>query len=798
MSRLSGIFLLVLQLALFWTWQANAQKVNATFCVDIQKYCINMQRYCSGNAELPPEPIKCENGGVLRGGRCYCSYEYTGAHCETMIVPECNCLNGGQCYGDGRCLCAYEFTGNNCETRIYEPVTNRPERIRDCENGGVKGRDGYCRCPSGFTGNYCQIKLPINDCNCRNGGVCYDDGCHCSHEYTGTYCETKLPLYDCMCQNGGECHSEGCYCAPGFTGRYCESRLPVNDCMCQNGGKCHSEGCYCAPGFTGRYCESRLPVNDCMCQNGGECYADGCHCSSGYTGRYCETKTGCLTQSIYNDAIKDYYHPPSCLPVCSKPDIKHPLYEVNSHYIISNGKHMLTKFELQCAHPYRLDGDSTLNCVADGQWHQPIPQCLADINVPSPIYLPTNRYTTCNDPGTPSNGMRVVNHGRMANMTVGTSITFSCYQGYNLVGSRKIDCTYYGTWTASIPRCVLATTIPSAVRCPLPSAILNGRYFIVHRGLDYNSNTNYASSKVAEQIASKPGDYVRFYCDDGFEMIGSGNSECLSNGQWNSSAPVCQTSCGVYPGYNMYKNVSTAPWHLSIYKYDHYGKSLVCGATLISRNYAITSAACVTHQYIRQLLPVNTLRLHLGHFKESSPSKEYQIKSINMHHRYDIHTKDSDIALIELDKPIHFSHNVRPICLPTIADPREILRYEVPEKITGIVTGLGFSEGGTFPQHLKQFVMTTISRSFCQQEFNRYAEDDITVSSNMFCAAGQLPGGHGACYGDGGGSFAVTKDNYNFVLYGIVSMGRPNCEPKYTLFVNVAKYVAWIKENARL
>ena len=35
-----------------------------------------------------------------------------------------------------------------------------------------------------------------------------------------------------------------------------------------------------------------------------------------------------------------------------------------------------------------------------------------------------------------------------------------------------------------------------------------------------------------------------------------------------------------------------------------------------------------------------------------------------MHAAYDTSNTDHDIALIEMDRPVDFSHGVRPVCLP--------------------------------------------------------------------------------------------------------------------------------------
>ena len=41
-----------------------------------------------------------------------------------------------------------------------------------------------------------------------------------------------------------------------------------------------------------------------------------------------------------------------------------------------------------------------------------------------------------------------------------------------------------------------------------------------------------------------------------------------------------------------------------------------------------------------------------------------KVRRIKMHASYDTANTDHDIALIEMDRPVDFSHGVRPVCLP--------------------------------------------------------------------------------------------------------------------------------------
>ena len=61
---------------------------------------------------------------------------------------------------------------------------------------------------------------------------------------------------------------------------------------------------------------------------------------------------------------------------------------------------------------------------------------------------------TCDDPGTPENGVRIEN----TTFYIGTELLFACNSGYVLQGSEVLTCTQ-GTnneshWDEDLPRCV--------------------------------------------------------------------------------------------------------------------------------------------------------------------------------------------------------------------------------------------------------------------------------------------------------------------------------------------------------
>ena len=55
---------------------------------------------------------------------------------------------------------------------------------------------------------------------------------------------------------------------------------------------------------------------------------------------------------------------------------------------------------------------------------------------------------TCGDPGTPVNGQRV-----LEDTTFDATVTYSCSEGYVLVGEKERQCGSDGQWSGPLPRC---------------------------------------------------------------------------------------------------------------------------------------------------------------------------------------------------------------------------------------------------------------------------------------------------------------------------------------------------------
>ncbi|NXV57103.1 SVEP1 protein, partial [Molothrus ater] len=122
---------------------------------------------------------------------------------------------------------------------------------------------------------------------------------------------------------------------------------------------------------------------------------------------------------------------------------------------------------------------------------------------------------SCGDPVIPENSAIFG-----SNFTYHNKVVYRCNDGYNLVGEKEILCLASGIWSHAPPSCEMVT-------CPSPQDISNGKYTL--------SGTTYLSS-------------VSYTCDNGYSLQGPSVLVCASSGSWNSTPPACNiVSCGPPP-----------------------------------------------------------------------------------------------------------------------------------------------------------------------------------------------------------------------------------------------------------
>ncbi|XP_050843098.1 sushi, von Willebrand factor type A, EGF and pentraxin domain-containing protein 1 isoform X3 [Serinus canaria] len=252
-----------------------------------------------------------------------------------------------------------------------------------------------------------------------------------------------------------------------------------------------------------------------------------------------------------------------------------------------------------CNSGYYLLGDSRMLCLDNGSWNSISPSCLdvdecavgSDCDDHASCLNTNGSYVCtcippytgdgkkcaepvkCHNPGNPEHG-----HLHGDTYSVGSQVTFSCKEGFQLTGATKLTCMESGEWSHPTPYC-------EAISCGAPvipeNSAIFGSNFTYHNKVVYRCNDgynlvgekeilclasgiwNHAPPSCEMVMCPSPQDIsngkytlsgtaylssVSYTCDKGYSLQGPSVLVCASSGNWNSTPPACSiVSCGPPP-----------------------------------------------------------------------------------------------------------------------------------------------------------------------------------------------------------------------------------------------------------
>uniref|UniRef100_A0A667WX46 CUB and Sushi multiple domains 2 n=1 Tax=Myripristis murdjan TaxID=586833 RepID=A0A667WX46_9TELE len=273
---------------------------------------------------------------------------------------------------------------------------------------------------------------------------------------------------------------------------------------------------------------------------------------------------GTSSISCQGDGTWDRSLPKCLLVLCDRPSM--PPYA----QISGDRRTVGSVIRFSCIGQRTIIGNTTRMCQLDGQWSGSLPHCSGE------------SAGLCGDPGIPVHGIRLGEE-----FTVGSVVRFSCEPGYMLRGSPERTCLANGTWLGTQPECHAIVCAPPPT---IPNGQVVGTDFTWGSSISYSCNQGYQLSLPTVLTCQGMGNWsgerpqcfpvfcgdpgipaqgrredrgftylssVSFSCYPPLVLVGSTRRYCQYDGTWSGTQPSCidpsHTTCGD-PGTPLFGN----------------------------------------------------------------------------------------------------------------------------------------------------------------------------------------------------------------------------------------------------
>jgi len=218
------------------------------------------------------------------------------------------------------------------------------------------------------------------------------------------------------------------------------------------------------------------------------------------------------------------------------------------------------------------------------------------------------------------------------------------------------------------------------------------------------------------------------------------------------------------------------PWQVGIVNPS--GGHPFCGGAIISGKTILTAAHCVEGS------SKNDFKVVIGEHDTTKNDGEeiVDVCNIKMHPNYDSDTVENDFAVLTLCKPLTWTDEVSPVCLPGQSGSSY-------DSVLTSVTGWGsLSTGGAVSNVLMGVDVNTESNAICNGKYG-----DGYIADSMICATAP---GKDACQGDSGGPMVTDEGGKFHSIIGVVSWGFDCADPNFPgVYARVTKAKQWIESN---
>ncbi|XP_006868906.1 PREDICTED: serine protease 46-like [Chrysochloris asiatica] len=236
------------------------------------------------------------------------------------------------------------------------------------------------------------------------------------------------------------------------------------------------------------------------------------------------------------------------------------------------------------------------------------------------------------------------------------------------------------------------------------------------------------------------------------------------------------------------------PWHVSILFLGMY----ICSGSIFHEHWVLTAAHCFQRSKNHSEYTVR-----MGAQQFSSNAAQHPISLIVIHENF-TNLASQDIALLRLQHPISWSHNIQPICLPDAQNKPSIgsMCWMVGQYLSlssGVTSSpkTTASSGVQMPtlNNLQEVVVKIVNKDICNQKYQFLLKkgQQNFMGTDMLC--GNLERGMKFCKVNSG-SPLVCQVNKTWIQVGLVSWGF-SCGRSHlpSIYTSTSSFTRWIKNQ---